>query len=520
MKIESIYLKDFKRFKDLTVSELPESANLVVLVGPNGCGKSSVFDAIHRKAKYEATRTASNTDGSYYDRIPKRSDFRHVIDGVHLTFHVAQPKNRTSWRKAVYVRSAYRNDPSFSIDQLQKVSPALEEERIQKMIDNDQATSLNYRRLVSQALENLFEEGKNDTTLEVFRDEILADIREAVRDIFPTLELNSLGNPLAGHATFRFNKGEVKKFAYENLSGGEKAAFDLILDLVVKRREYDDTVFCIDEPEAHIGMKIQQQLLSILYTIIPDNCQLWIATHSIGMMREAYNLQRKEPEKVVFLDFDNLDFDKPQKIKPARMNRALWVRMHSVALDDLADLILPGTLIICESCPERSFDAQCYNNIFASENPDVLFVSAGGKSQLKGFATIFRNTSKGATVLTLRDRDHLTGDGRKERITKNNKVLSRKNIEEYLLDEKVLEKLCTEKGNPDAINILQAARHKHTNAKPSVNDVRNAANREFCQNPVGDNTDDFLINTMSRLITPEMKVYKTLEADIFGDKVL
>ena len=66
--------------------------------------------------------------------------------------------------------------------------------------------------------------------------------------LFPNLELNSLGNPLRD-GTFRFTKGSSRGFAYKNLSGGEKAAFDLVLDLVVARNEYNDTIFCIDEPE-------------------------------------------------------------------------------------------------------------------------------------------------------------------------------------------------------------------------------------------------------------------------------
>ena len=47
MKIKSIKLKDFKRFTDLTIEGLPETAKLVVMIGPNGCGKSSVFDALN-----------------------------------------------------------------------------------------------------------------------------------------------------------------------------------------------------------------------------------------------------------------------------------------------------------------------------------------------------------------------------------------------------------------------------------------------------------------------------------------
>ena len=50
MKIKSIHLKDFKRFTDLTIEGLPETAKLVVMIGSNGCGKSSVFDALQVRA--------------------------------------------------------------------------------------------------------------------------------------------------------------------------------------------------------------------------------------------------------------------------------------------------------------------------------------------------------------------------------------------------------------------------------------------------------------------------------------
>ncbi len=45
MKIKSLQLKNFKRFTDLTLQDIPENAKLVLLIGSNGSGKSSVFDA-------------------------------------------------------------------------------------------------------------------------------------------------------------------------------------------------------------------------------------------------------------------------------------------------------------------------------------------------------------------------------------------------------------------------------------------------------------------------------------------
>ena len=47
MKISKIAIKNYKRFTDLTISNIPATAKLVVLVGPNGCGKTSLFDAFY-----------------------------------------------------------------------------------------------------------------------------------------------------------------------------------------------------------------------------------------------------------------------------------------------------------------------------------------------------------------------------------------------------------------------------------------------------------------------------------------
>ena len=65
MKIKAIKVSDFKRFHDLTITNIPESAKLVVLAGPNGYGKSSLFDAFlawHR-ARCSMGR---NRESSYY----------------------------------------------------------------------------------------------------------------------------------------------------------------------------------------------------------------------------------------------------------------------------------------------------------------------------------------------------------------------------------------------------------------------------------------------------------------------
>ena len=165
---------------------------------------------------------------------------------------------------------------------------------------------------------------------------------------------------------FRFSKGDVSDFPYMNLSGGEKAAFDILLDVFVKANEYQDAIYCIDEPEDHLATALHGRLLEAILDMVPLKSQLWIATHSVGFVRKAYELMRQK-DNVAFLDFSGRNFDQTERITPRIPDRAFWRMTYSVTLDDLADLIAPSNIVICEgkeNAATSGFDADCYNRIF------------------------------------------------------------------------------------------------------------------------------------------------------------
>ena len=140
------------------------------------------------------------------------------------------------------MRSAYRNDPEFEINQFRRSGDLLDEVHIHRMIDNDAAVSRNYQRLVRNAVEDVFERGDGSTTLDAFREQVTEEIRRPNSvELFPDMEFNSLGNPMIDGTSFGFTKGISRRFSFKNLSGGEKSVFDLILDLVVTRHSYDDS---------------------------------------------------------------------------------------------------------------------------------------------------------------------------------------------------------------------------------------------------------------------------------------
>jgi len=105
---------------------------------------------------------------------------------------------------------------------------------------------------------------------------------------------------------FYFDKGESQRFLFKKLSAGEKAAFDLILDVVIKREYFDNSSWCIDEPETHLNTRVQGLVLQTLLDLLPDACQLFIASHSIGFMRKSWDLARSSPGSVAFIDLQGV----------------------------------------------------------------------------------------------------------------------------------------------------------------------------------------------------------------------
>jgi predicted ATP-dependent endonuclease of OLD family len=294
VRISNIKVAKFRRFENLEINEIPSTAKLVVLAGPNGSGKSSLFDALLFGYR------VSNGMGWVNDtRYFNRSDDAQVrTDKIAIQTHGGQAPARGG----MYLRTAHRHDPEFVTQQLSRQGPVLDTFNLQKLIQADAAVAKNYARLASQAMEDVFVNEAASTTMGAFRDKLIGEIREPMSRLFPDLTFVGVGNPME-HGTFHFDKGEIKNFDYQNLSGGEKAAFDLILDLVVKRESYADAIYCIDEPEMHMNTKVQGALLQELLGLLPGESQLWIASHSIGMMRKARELYDADPSSVVFLNF-------------------------------------------------------------------------------------------------------------------------------------------------------------------------------------------------------------------------
>ena len=537
MRLAEARFIGFKRFTDLRITGIPAAAKLVVLAGPNGSGKSSIFDAFRTWA---ASRGGGGSwDESYGAKVG--AEAINWASHVDLSFHDGVPEGPDSVKKLVYIRSAFRNEAEVQVSSLARLASPVDSPRINRLIDNDVSVSDNYQLLIMQSVDGLFDSAIPDAMSKgELRDRIIGSVQRAMAPVFPDLQLHGISGVGSGgnSGSFYFDKGESKRFLFKNLSAGEKAAFDLILDVVIKREYFDDSIWCIDEPETHLNTRVQGLVLETLLDLLPDSCQLFIASHSIGFMRKARDLARSSPGSVAFIDLEGLDFDQPVSIGTVTPTRDFWSRTLDVALGDLAELVAPEQLILCEGRPPRgqndrkaAFDANCYSRIFGVSFPNTEFISVGNSDDAGGDRLDLGRTIQalvtGTQITRLIDRDMRTPEEVAMLTEDGVHVLSRRHLEAYLLDDEVIGRLCETVGQPDRITdalavkadeIAQSVQERGNDPddlKSAAGGIYKGLRRLLKLTGAGSDWNAFARDTLCPLVAPGTAVYEELRTDIF-----
>lgn len=423
MKIKSLQLKNFKRFTDLTLQGIPDSAKLVLLIGSNGSGKSSVFDAFELLSDLiRRTRKAPGTieyNRGYFQRGKEYSYYHknHNLLQINLEFsdhskiecnfestYVGRMTSTKDFEPSVfYGRSAVRYLPRITRTSIgQSIDILGDTDRPQYFIDEDHRFENDIDLLIKDVVENIFRGINSDNRQQILEVRFFLDkINEAFPRIFGTgdgtnLIFKSFMPPAEGKPSrLIFQKGN-SELDYDLLSAGEKEVVNLLFNLFVRNKVYNDSIYFMDEIDTHLNTKLQAALLrEITEYWIPDNCQLWTASHSLGFIEYA-----TEIEKGCILDLDDLDFDKTQILTPTSKNS---FEIFEIAVSKaFIDRAVQGRKIIFSENTDTPF----YNDLNIE---NILFFVAQDKNDVfhrarnyKQFGIIDRDYLSDEEVLQLR----------------------------------------------------------------------------------------------------------------------
>jgi len=516
MKITKLELKNFKYFTDLNIKDIPKEAEMVLLVGPNGTGKSCIFDAFNFFA-FISKRNTETSDDEYYKKDIGKPFSVSLFDenGIKIE-RPAFEKRKINF----YGRSSYRFTSKINRDSIST--------GVANKVLNDQDAPVTYAEL-DQRIENDIEKALGEfiqavqaqtgkTDIEIVG-QVIGKVNESLKVIFsdPGLQLIRIvdphSDPKKAKIDLEFSKNG-NLFGFRNLSSGEKEVVDIIFNFHRRKDSWiRDGVYFIDEPELHLNTKIQALLLKELHRLCKEtNAQLWVATHSLGFLREAHDMKQINKDLVAIIEFKPEFANYSQPINPITGTRRDWQRIFQTALEDITGLVAPKQIIYCEGKIQYSLDEKMFNLIFEETHNDTLFIASGNKDAVQKNAaialTVLNKAFTEVGIIALVDRDDDLQEIKSGFVKV--KKLKRREFENYLLDEEIIKLYCSKNNltfNQDEYNKLVSS---ITN-----DDVKSLAQDILSKSCGGSYNKDTRIE-LADSIKLGTKVFQELETEIFS----
>lgn len=386
----------------MTIEGIPSTSKLVLLIGSNGSGKSSIFDAfdfVRRRIVVSKEAAILDTHEYYRKNGATPAIYLTFADASELTTDKNSDRaNNAKIAEKFIGRSSIRIVPriksSGNID-----ASVYNEDAPASFIDVDERFNndvASYIQMIDNALREPVFSGRSADTLKIFQ-EFIRPLNNSLLNIFggdetTTIQIAEYQNANAQtNPKLIFKKGN-SKINYDLLSHGEKQVVILLLNFIVRKEQYRDAIIYIDEMDCHLNTSLQSRLLKeIVDTWIPEDAQLWTASHALGFIDFA-----RSAENASIIDLDLLNFDIPQVITPEPKEN-LEVYDLAVPKETLQNILQGYKLVVVENQNDKHYN-------LALNEKGYFFLPA--KDSREVFLTIKADQTK----LGIRDRDYFRDD--------------------------------------------------------------------------------------------------------------
>lgn len=472
MKIRKMIIKNFKSIENLSMENIPD---LVVIAGSNGCGKTSIFEAIRifkaiigpyhsnelgiiqgelrnqlgnlvnlkaNEAEISISFELSSDEISYLKnkgfQIDEELDKNNGLLGCSLKItksggsqilanspslqELLKHYDPTDEIGTIMYIPGVRELPAGDIGNITLTSDWMDQQKMES-VGNARAK---FQRLKQNfAMMFIYDQIQKTTNTANF----IPQVKRIFRDFFypKTFEGVDVDRSLTWHFPINLPGGTHD---IDFLSSGEKEILMTFTEIL--KLKLTGSIILFDEPDLHLNAALERKVIGNLMRIVNSGNQIWVTTHSLEIIGTV-------PINNLFKMYS----------EPSSKNNQIELCSEKIDVFDLFKNLgaSVGLQLISEKIVyvEGPSDVEILRTLYQERGDKISFIETKGVNGIVGLShavgDLLNEASKNESFLMIRDRDFLTQDKLDAVETKYNgrvHVWSKRTIENLLLDPEIL----------------------------------------------------------------------------------